>query len=68
MLTTYDQIQDLRAELASCILTRRERTQAQAELKKLVVEQAKLDRVRRSPRRRSAAWLRQRCSLTKQDS
>ena len=44
MLTTYDQIQDLRAELASCILTRRERTQAQAELKKLVVEQAKLDR------------------------
>jgi hypothetical protein len=43
MLTTYDQIQDLRAELAGCILTRRERAQAQAELKKLVVEQAKLD-------------------------
>jgi hypothetical protein len=44
MLTTYDQIQDLRAELAGCILTRRERAQAQAELKKLVAEQAKLDR------------------------
>jgi hypothetical protein len=44
MLTTYDQIQDLRAELAGCILTRRERAQAQAELKKLVVEQTKLDR------------------------
>jgi hypothetical protein len=44
MLTTFDQIQDLRAELAGCILTRRERAQAQAELKKLVVEQAKLDR------------------------
>jgi hypothetical protein len=44
MLTTYDQIQDLHAELAGCILTRRERAQAQAELKKLFVEQAKLDR------------------------
>jgi hypothetical protein len=44
MLTTYDQIQDLHAELADCILTRRERAQARAELKKLVVEQAKLDR------------------------
>jgi hypothetical protein len=44
VLTTYEQIQDLRAELAGCILTRRERAQSQAELKKLVVEQAKLDR------------------------
>jgi hypothetical protein len=44
MLTIYDQIQDLRAELGGCILTRRERAQAQAELKKLVAEQAKLDR------------------------
>jgi hypothetical protein len=44
MLNIYDQIQELRAELAGCILTRRERAQAQAELKRLVAEQAKLDR------------------------
>jgi len=44
MLTTYDQIQDLRAELAGCILTRRERARAQAELTRLVAEQTKLDR------------------------
>jgi hypothetical protein len=44
MLNIYDQIQELRAELTGCILTRRERAQAQAELKRLVAEQAKLDR------------------------
>jgi hypothetical protein len=33
MLTICDQIQELRAELARCILTRRERAQAEAELK-----------------------------------
>jgi hypothetical protein len=44
MLTIYDQIQELRAELARCILTRRERAQAEAELKRLIAEQAKLDR------------------------
>ncbi len=44
MLTIYDQVQELRAELAGCLLTRRERAQAQAELKKLIAEQAKLDR------------------------
>ena len=44
MLNIYDQIQELRAELVGCILTRRERAQAQAELKRLVAEQAKLDR------------------------
>jgi septal ring factor EnvC (AmiA/AmiB activator) len=44
MLNIYDQIQELRAELAGCILTRRERAQAQAELTRLVAEQAKLDR------------------------
>ena len=44
MLNIYDQIQELRAELAGCILTRRERARAQAELKRLVAEQAKLDR------------------------
>jgi hypothetical protein len=45
MLTIYDQVQELRAELAGCLLTRRERSQTQAELKKLIAEQAKLDRV-----------------------
>jgi hypothetical protein len=44
MLTIYDQIQELRAELARCILTRRERAQAEAELQRLIAEQAKLDR------------------------
>ena len=44
MLTIYDQIQELRAELHGCRLTRRERAQTLAELKKLIPEQAKLDR------------------------
>ena len=44
MLNIYDQIQELRAEMTGCILTRRERAQAQAELTRLIVEQAKLDR------------------------
>ena len=44
MLTIYDQIHGLRAELARRILTRRERTQAETELKRLIAEQAKLDR------------------------
>jgi hypothetical protein len=44
MLTIYDQIQELRAELARCFLTRRERAQAEAELKRLIAEQTKLDR------------------------
>jgi len=44
MLNNYDQIQELRAELARCILTRRERAQAEAELERLIAEQTKLDR------------------------
>jgi hypothetical protein len=44
MLNIYDQIQELRAELAQCDLTRRERAQAEAELKRLIATQAKLDR------------------------
>jgi hypothetical protein len=39
MLTIHDQIQQLRAELACCVLTHRERTRAQAELRRLVAEQ-----------------------------
>jgi hypothetical protein len=44
MLNIYDQIQELRAVLARCILTRRERAQAETELQRLIAEQAKLDR------------------------
>jgi hypothetical protein len=45
MLNIYDQIQELRAELARCILKPRERAQAKTELNKLIAEQAKLDRM-----------------------
>jgi hypothetical protein len=44
MLTIFDQVRELRAELAGCLLTRRERAQAQAKLKRLVAEQAEIDR------------------------
>jgi hypothetical protein len=44
MLTIADQIRELRAELTGCLLTRRERAQAQSELKRLVAKQAKLNR------------------------
>jgi hypothetical protein len=44
MLTIADQVRELRAEMTGCLLTRRERVQANAELKRLVAEQAKLDR------------------------
>ncbi|TCU21272.1 hypothetical protein EV130_111129 [Rhizobium azibense] len=44
MLTSYDEIHQLRAELAACNLTPSERAAAQAELDKLLAEQAVLDR------------------------
>jgi hypothetical protein len=44
MLTIADQIRDLRAEMNGCLLTRRERAEAQAELQRLIAEQAALDR------------------------
>ena len=43
MMTLYDHIQQLRAELRSCYFTRRERAAVQAELKKAIAEQAELD-------------------------
>ena len=43
MIALYDHIQELRAELRGCALTRRERAQAQAELVKAIEEQAELD-------------------------
>ena len=44
MLTIYDQIQQLRAEMNGCLLTRRERAQAKAELKRLLAVQAEHER------------------------
>jgi hypothetical protein len=44
MITLYDHIQELRAELRGCYFTRRERAAAQAELAQAVAQQAELDR------------------------
>jgi len=44
MITLYDHIHELRAELRGCVMTRRERAQVQAELAKAIEEQAELDR------------------------
>jgi hypothetical protein len=44
MITLYDHIHELRAELNACAMTRRERAQAQAELANAIAEQAQLDR------------------------
>ena len=43
MITLYDHIQELRAELRGCCFTHRERTAVQAELTKAIAEQAELD-------------------------
>ena len=43
MITLYDHIQELRAELRGCYFTRRERAGMQAELAKALAEQAELD-------------------------
>ena len=43
MIALYDHIQELRAELNGCIMTRRERANAQHELAKALAEQACLD-------------------------
>ena len=44
MITLYDHIQELRAELRGCAMTRRERANLQAELMRAMAEQAELDR------------------------
>ena len=43
MITLYDHIQELRAELRGCYFTRRERAAVQAELGRAIAEQAELD-------------------------
>jgi hypothetical protein len=44
MITLYDHIQELRAELRGCGFTRRERAAVEAELARAIAEQAELDR------------------------
>jgi ABC-type cobalamin/Fe3+-siderophores transport system ATPase subunit len=44
IITLYDHIQELRAELRGCYFTRRERAALQAELAKAIAHQAELDR------------------------
>ena len=44
MITLYDHIQELRAEIRGCRFTRRERAAVEAELAKAVAEQAELER------------------------
>lgn len=44
MITLYDHIQELRAELRGCYFTRRERAAVQAELARVIARQAELDR------------------------
>lgn len=44
MITLYDHINELRAELRGCYFTRPERAAVQAELVKAITEQAELDR------------------------
>lgn len=45
MITLYDHVQALRAELRSCHLSHRERGEAKSELARAVVQQADRDRV-----------------------
>jgi hypothetical protein len=44
MMTLYDHIQELRAELRGCYLTRRERVVVEAELAEAVADQAEVER------------------------
>ena len=44
MITLYDHIQELRAELRGCYFTRRERAAVEAELANAIAEQAEIDR------------------------
>jgi hypothetical protein len=43
MITLYDHIQELRAELRGCIMTRAERVELNAELTKAIAEQTEID-------------------------
>jgi hypothetical protein len=43
-MTLHDHIHELRAELKSCAMTRRERARVEAELAAAIAEQAEIDR------------------------
>jgi hypothetical protein len=43
MIALYDHIQELRAELRCCVITRRERAKIEAELARAIAEHAELD-------------------------
>jgi hypothetical protein len=49
MIALYDHIQELRAELRGCCMTRRERTAVQAELAAATAAEAELDRAAQAP-------------------
>ena len=44
MIALYDDIQELRAELRGCVMTRRERATLEAELARAIAEHAEFDR------------------------
>ena len=45
MIALYDHIQELRAELRDCLLTRSQRATIEAELERAIAHHAELDRV-----------------------
>ena len=49
MLALYAHIQELRAELRGCCMTRRERTAARAELARAIAAQTEIDRAAEAP-------------------
>jgi len=44
MIALYDHIQELRAELRGCVMTRRERAIIETELARAIAQHAELDR------------------------
>ena len=60
MIALYDHIQELRAELRGCVMTRRERAIIEAELARAIAEHAELDRAAdascKIAGRRTCAW------------
>ena len=49
MIALYDHIQELRAELRGCCMTRRERAAVQAELARAIAAQTRIDRAADAP-------------------
>jgi hypothetical protein len=49
MIALYDHIQELRAELRGCCMTRRERAAVQAELARAIAAQTQIDRAAEAP-------------------